>query len=211
MTTAMVTKSNPDSEHRIPAGLLEKKVKIAVGGCGGPGSAIAAGLPHLHQALLAWGHPYGLDVILIDGDRISRTNCVRQPFSESEIGLYKATVLATRINLFWGLGWKGVPEFLDEGWREETDILIGCVDSRKSRRKITSTSAFWNCYYWLDLGNKADPGQFVLGQPQNARNKKNDSRLATVAELFPEITDPKLDRKDKLPACSAVEALDRQE
>ena len=26
-------------------------------------------------------------------------------FSESEIGLYKADVLATRINLFWGLGW----------------------------------------------------------------------------------------------------------
>jgi hypothetical protein len=32
-----------------------------------------------------------------------------------------------------------------------------------------------------------------------------------VAELYPEIIDPKLDRKDKLPACSAVEALDRRE
>jgi PRTRC genetic system ThiF family protein len=168
-------------------------------------------LAYLHQAMLAWGHPHGLDVTLVDGDKISRTNCVRQPFSESEIGLYKATVLATRINLFWGLGWRGVPEFLDEGWREETDVLIGCVDSRKSRRKITSTSAYWNCHYWLDLGNNADSGQFVLGQPENARNKKSDLRLPTVGELFPEIIDPKLDKKDKLPACSAVEALDRQE
>jgi hypothetical protein len=47
--------------------------------------------------MLAWGDPHGLDVTLVDGDRISRTNCVRQPFRESEIGLHKATVLATRI------------------------------------------------------------------------------------------------------------------
>ena len=68
--------------------------------------------------------------------RFRSTNCIRQPFSESEVGLYKATVLATRINLFWGLDWEGVPEFMDEGWRNETDILIGCVDTRKSRRMI---------------------------------------------------------------------------
>jgi PRTRC genetic system ThiF family protein len=84
------------------------------------------------------------------------------------------------------------------------------VDSRKSRRQITSTSAFWNCHYWLDLGNNAECGQFVLGQPENAKNKK-PRRLPTVSELYPEIVNPKLDKKDKLPACSAVEALDRQE
>jgi PRTRC genetic system ThiF family protein len=105
MTTVIGTKTRRETEHRIPAGLLEKKVRITVVGCGGTGSAVAAGLPHLHQAMLASGHPHGLDVTLVDGDRISRTNCVRQPFSESEIGLYKSTVLATRINLFWGLGW----------------------------------------------------------------------------------------------------------
>lgn len=51
----------------------------------------------------------------------------------------------------------------------------------------------------------------MLGQPENSKNLKLQSRLRTVAELYPEIVDPKLDRKDKLPACSAVEALDRQE
>jgi PRTRC genetic system ThiF family protein len=198
-------------EHRVPEVLLQKKVRVTVVGCGGTGSTVASGLPYLHQAMLAWGRPYGLDVTFVDGDRISRTNCVRQPFSESDIGLYEATVLATRINLFWGLSWRGIPEFVDEGWREETDILIGCVDSRKSRSLLTSTSTYWNCHYWLDLGNNADSGQFILGQPQNARNKKSDLRLPTVSELFPEIIDPKMDKKDKLPACSAIEALDRQE
>lgn len=211
MTTVIGTKSKREIEHQIPASLLEKKVRITVVGCGGTGSAIAAGLPHLHQAMLASGHPHGLDVTLIDGDRISRTNCVRQPFSESEIGLYKSTVLATRINLFWGLGWKAMTAFMDESWGQETDILIGCVDTRAARKAMTRTQTFWNCFYWLDLGNNADSGQFVLGQPENSRNKSVQLRLPTAAELFPELVDPKLDRKDFLPSCSALEALERQE
>jgi PRTRC genetic system ThiF family protein len=211
MTTPIETKSSRVLEHRIPNGLLQKKVRITVVGCGGTGSAVAAGLPYLHQAMVALGHPYGLDVTLIDGDRISRTNCVRQPFSESEIGLNKATVLATRINLFWGLGWKGMPCFVDERWSQKTDIVIGCVDSRAARHAITRTQTYWNCHYWLDVGNNADSGQFVLGQPENGKNQSVEQRLPTASELFPELVDSKLDREDKLPSCSAVEALERQE
>jgi PRTRC genetic system ThiF family protein len=113
--------------------------------------------------------------------------------------------------VFWGLGWKGSPCFLDEGWREETDIVIGCVDSRKARRAITNTRSYWESYYWLDIGNNADTGQFVLGQPENGKNEKAGIRLPTVAELFAEIINAKLDKKDKLPSCSAVAALERQE
>jgi sulfur-carrier protein adenylyltransferase/sulfurtransferase len=209
--TQLTETSTNGVEHRIPGELLAKRVRITLVGCGGTGSTVAAGLPYLHQAMLAWGHPYGIDVTLVDGDRITPANCVRQPFSESEIGLHKATVLVTRINLFWGLGWRGVPQFLDESWREETDLLIGCVDTRQARKMIIRSQAFWNSYYWLDIGNNANTGQFALGQPENARNKNVERRLPTVAELFPEIVNPKLDKKDRLPSCSAVEALERQE
>ena len=211
MTTAIATTIATKTEHHIPDALLQKKVQVTVVGCGGTGSAMASGLPYLHQAMVALGHPHGLDVTLVDGDRISRTNCVRQPFSESEIGLHKATVLATRINLFWGLGWKGVPHFVNESWRQETDILIGCVDSRAARNAMTRTQTYGNCHYWLDLGNNADSGQFVLGQPENQRNKARDLRLPTAPELFPELINAKLDKKDGLPPCSALEALERQE
>jgi len=197
--------------HTLPSLLLTKTVRITVVGCGATGSAIAAGLPYLHQALVAWGHPYGLDVIFVDGDRVSRVNCVRQPFSESEVGLYKASVLAGRINLFWGLGWRGAPAFLDERWKDETDLVIGCVDSRKSRALIARSAACSSCHYWLDIGNNADSGQFVLGQPENRYSKTSELRLPTVAELFPEIIDARLDKKDRLPPCSAIEALERQE
>lgn len=197
--------------HTVPGSLLEKQVQVTVVGCGGTGTAFVSGLPLLHQAMLALGHPHGLNVSLVDGDKISATNCVRQPFCENEIGLFKSTVLATRINLFYGLGWRAYPRFIDEGWRDEADILVSCVDTRKARKMLMRTAAYHACHYWLDIGNNAATGQFVLGQPENRRNSKCPSRLPTVAELFPEIVDPELDRKDSLPSCSAVEALTRQE
>jgi PRTRC genetic system ThiF family protein len=198
--------------HHIHPELLKHRVRVLVVGCGGNGSAIAAGLPYLHQALLAYGHPEGLHVTLIDPDIISATNCVRQPFSQSEIGLYKSVVLANRLNLFWGLHWVGIPERLDPKRRlDGVDIVIGCVDSRKARAAIAKCAEDWSeVDYWLDLGNNADSGQFVLGEPLNRRNRRHRLRLRTVSELFPEVIQPDLDGDD-LPSCSAAEALDRQE
>jgi len=67
--------------HSIHPELLRRRVRVLVVGCGGTGSAVAAGLPYLHQAMIANGHPAGLQVTLLDGDVISPTNCVRQPFA----------------------------------------------------------------------------------------------------------------------------------
>jgi PRTRC genetic system ThiF family protein len=184
--------------------------RIVVIGCGGTGSAIVGGLPLLHQALLTTGHP-GLQVIVADGDKVARTNCVRQPFSESEVGLYKSVVLVNRLNLFWGLKWQASTEYVTDKTQGSADIIISCVDTRAARLQITKSPLFRECVYWLDLGNNADSGQFVLGQPKNDRNRRTPGRLPTVADLFPEIVTPLLDRKDDLPACSAVESLDRQE
>jgi PRTRC genetic system ThiF family protein len=82
--------------QRIHLELLERQVRVLVVGCGGTGSAVVAGLPYLHQWLVARGHPGGLHVTVVDGDTISPTNCVRQPFAKSEVGLYKAIVLVNR-------------------------------------------------------------------------------------------------------------------
>jgi len=89
--------------------------------------------------------------------------------------------------------------------------VIGCVDTRKARAAIAKCAEDWSeVDYWLDLGNNADSGQFVLGEPLNRRNRRNKLRLRTVSELFPEVIQADLDR-DGLPRCSAAEALDRQE
>jgi PRTRC genetic system ThiF family protein len=198
--------------HTIPEYLLRQRtIRVVVIGGGGNGSNIAMGLPYIHQALLLAGHPGGLEVTLIDGDLVSPSNCVRQPFCQAEIGLSKATVLVSRINLFWGLPWKAIPEDVANSHRVgEADLVISCVDTRSARAEIQNlVGGGAGVTYWLDLGNGAEGGQFVLGQPWNRRNPRRASRLRTASELFPEIVDTAL--PEDAPSCSAAEALDRQE
>jgi PRTRC genetic system ThiF family protein len=205
-------------EHTLPNDLLgQKLVRVLVVGAGGTGSSIVMGLPYLDQAMRVWGRSSGLEVVMMDGDTVSETNCVRQPFSVSDIGQNKATVLINRINLFWRTRWRAEPTHFDERTLDRTndrpvDLLIGCVDTRAARSIIARalTKATSRAVYWLDLGNNAASGQFVLGQPLNARNRRKATRLRTVSELYPEIIDAKAG-EDPLPSCSAVEALDRQE
>lgn len=205
-------------EHILPRDLLEHRaVRVLVVGAGGTGSAIAMGLPYLDQAMRAWGRGFRLDVALMDADAVSATNCVRQPFSASDIGQNKATVLINRINLFWGTNWQAVPNRFHARSFERSqysgpDLVIGCVDTRAARKAIEDSfsHALSRTCYWLDLGNNAASGQYVLGQPLNDRNRRKAERLRTVSELYPEIVDAEAG-EDPLPSCSAVEALDRQE
>ena len=198
--------------HHIHPELLKHRVRVLVVGCGGNGSADCGWVAVSASGILAYGHPEGIHVTLLDPDVISPTNCVRQPFSQSEIGLYKSVVLANRLNLFWGLDWEGVPERLDPKRRlDGVDIVIGCVDTRKARAAIAKCAKNWSeVDYWLDLGNNADSGQFILGEPLNRRNRRHRLRLRTVSELFAEVIQQDVDG-DGLPSCSAVEALERQE
>src|SRR5437667_8882670 len=156
--------------HRLHEELLRRAVEVLVVGCGGNGSAIVAGLPYLHSAMLAQGHPYGLHVTVMDGDMVSPFNCVRQPFSRAEVGLNKAIVLVNRINLFWGLNWQAIPQALTaqtlapsySGYGEphlRPDIVVGCVDTRAARALIAqSTASYSGVGYWLDVGNSQSSG-----------------------------------------------------
>jgi len=205
-------------EHTLPKSLCRsgQPLRVLVVGAGGNGSAMLLGLPYLHQAMRVWGHAGGLDVMLVDGDLVSKTNCVRQPFAAADVGLNKATVLINRVNLFWGLGWQAHPEhFCKDSLRTNSSgphLIIGCVDTRAARQAILSaiTRANDSTVYWLDLGNNASSGQYVLGQPLNAANRRFAARLRTVSELYPEIADAEAG-EDPLPSCSAAEALERQE
>jgi PRTRC genetic system ThiF family protein len=205
-------------EHILPNDLVRNRsIRVLVIGAGGTGSAIVLGLPYFDQAMRAWGHRYGLEVTLMDGDLVSVTNCVRQPFSVSDIGQNKAIVLVNRINLFWGTRWFAIPNhFHARSFNRHQDrcpdLVIGCVDTRAARKAIAESfrSGLGRVHYWLDLGNNAASGQYVLGQPSNGRNRRKAERLRTVSELYPEVIDVN-GGEDPLPSCSAVEALDRQE
>jgi hypothetical protein len=101
------------------------------------------------------------------------------------------------------------------GYDSTIDFVISCVDTRAARREMheafQSRSGPWrHIRYWLDIGNNASNGQFVLGQPLNDINHQSRTRLRTVTELFPSIMDTS-QGEGPLPSCSAAEALERQE
>lgn len=198
-----------------------RSLRIVLIGTGGNGSAVLFGLPYLHQALIAWGAA-GLEVAVLDADTVSPTNCVRQPFGLADVGQNKAAVLINRVNLFHGLGWTVHPAFFTkdinpagEGYEKSVDIVISCVDTRSARQEMheafNDVSGPWRSVrYWLDLGNNASNGQFVLGQPLNNVNRRSKERLRTVTERFLSIMDTS-QGESPLPSCSAAEALERQE
>jgi hypothetical protein len=84
------------------------------------------------------------------------------------------------------------------------------MDSNPALPCLLAAFSSGDADYWLDLGNNADSGQFVLGEPLNRRNRRDRLRLRTVSELFPEAIQQELD-EDGQPSCSAAEALERQE
>jgi len=210
--------------HHMPdTGSSRRGFRVLVIGAGGNGSAVLFGLPYLHHALIAWGFTNGLQVTVMDADTVSPTNCVRQPFGAADIGQNKATILINRINLFHQLSWHSDETFFSQGTQNNTgssydntvDFVISCVDTRAARREMheafNNVMGPWRSVrYWLDIGNNASNGQFVLGQPLNCVNRRSKTRLRTVTELFPSIMDTSLG-EGPLPSCSAAEALERQE
>jgi len=167
-------------EHSLPPDLLGRRpIRVLVVGAGGTGSAILMGLPYLDQAMRVWGHSCGLQVSIMDADTVSETNCVRQPFSASDIGQNKATVLVNRINMFWGTKWSAEPSFFNErtlrlSYDEVPDLLIGCVDTRAARKVIDQavTRPKYTTTYWLDIGNNAASGQYILGAAKLAESAR---------------------------------------
>jgi PRTRC genetic system ThiF family protein len=198
--------------------------RVLLIGCGGNGSAVLFGLPYLHHALQAWGFSDGLQVTVMDADTVSPTNCVRQPFGSADIGQNKATILINRVNLFHGLSWRSDETFFSKDAKNNVasssfdstiDFVISCVDTREARKAMheafnNKMGPWRRVGYWLDIGNNASNGQFVLGQPLNDMNRQSKERLRTVTELFPSIMDTSLG-EGSLPSCSAAEALERQE
>ncbi len=202
--------------HRLHPACASRhgKLIVSVIGCGGNGSQMLTGLARLDHALRALGQD-GLHVTAVDPDTVSPANVGRQLFSPADVGRPKSDVLITRINAFFGINWTSERrEFRSTDGRAH--LLISCIDTRKGRALIneciTTPRGFSGCYspaYWLDLGNRAEDGQVILGQPATAKRwRANKERLPTVAELLPEIIKP--GREDNTPSCSLAEALEKQ-
>lgn len=194
-------------------------LSVAVIGAGGTGSQVLTSLGRMNYALKQLGHP-GMQVEVYDEDIVTQANCGRQLFAPQEIGMNKATVLVTKLNMYFGTSWVSTPEMYDEK-SEKHNITISCVDTVKSRLAIEKnlSHASDNRYedmkkpmYWLDFGNTINSGQVVLGSlydiPQPKGKRSCIGKLPTVTELF-DLS--KVDEKKSGPSCSLAEALRKQD
>lgn len=199
-------------EHFINQELLKRPIKVALVGAGGTGSQVVTALAQMHYALLKLGHPGGLDLVVIDDDRVSESNIGRQWFFPCDVSKYKSDVLVNRANQTMGTGWKSDPSKVMASSNLCADLVIGAVDTRSARFAImramergTSGSS-----YYLDFGNRKMDGQAILGQVVRTGRKTNGDTLPHAGELFPEIMDPTVVDPDEGPSCSLAEALDKQ-
>lgn len=203
-----------DGVHYLDGRLLNEAIKVVVIGAGGSGSHMVADLAVLHQSMIDLGHPGGIDCTVIDFDHISQANVGRSRFYEADVGANKAQTIVNRVNACYGLNFKAISEKLEAGSRgfalSNADLVIGCVDTRESRRSILSilrsVRRYGRSVYWLDLGNGDVDGQVVLGEVGDIKG----GRLPCVTDLFPEMLDNSLDPADAGPSCSRAEALTRQ-
>ena len=199
--------------------LLTEAVQVVVIGAGGSGSHMVADLAVLDQSMVDLGHPEGLQVTVVDHDNVSAANIGRSRFFRPDVGANKAQTIVQRVNACFGIEFRAISgEVTAESGAsrlfDDADIVIGCVDTRQSRRAILSaiSTASSKRYgkrgstYWLDMGNGSDDGQVVLGEV----GEPQGLRLPCVTDLFPEMLDQARDPKDDGPSCSRAEALTRQ-
>lgn len=157
-------------------------VTVLVAGAGGTGSQVITNLARMSVALQALGHP-GLHLTAFDPDTVTEANIGRQLFSETELGLNKATALVTRVNRFFGYAWEArecrYPIITKEGDKSVplANIIITCTDNTRSRLDLWRFLKKYREYknndekapiYWMDFGNAQTTGQVLVG---NIRSK----------------------------------------
>ncbi len=209
-------------------------ISISLIGAGGTGSQVLQGLARIHVALRAIGRP-GLHVTVFDGDVVTEANVGRQLFSRVDEGQYKANVLVSRVNRFYGLAWTSWPVNFDmKVYKDDfinacSNLVISCVDSAAARIEIHSVyqrlkkdhagetaEPYHKPLYWMDFGNNQTSGQCILGtfdrilQPLSKHETKD--YLFNVVDYFSAETLLEQDTHAKQgPSCSLAEALIHQD
>ena len=178
----------------------ERPVKIVMIGAGGTGGHIA---PHLYRLLYALERP--VQFIVCDGDIVEEKNLVRQNFTEADLGLNKARVVAERYSNVFGLETSYVPDFIESTekleelirpsiWRvgecgsetiSELVILIGAVDNNRSRQLCHEAFLKAKELVYIDSGNGEYTGQVVCGVRCNG-----ETYYRPVGELYPDLAQP---------------------
>lgn len=204
-------------KHYISKDLVSPRtqVEVILAGCGGTGSQILTGMARMNYALKALGHP-GIHMHVFDPDTVSHSNVGRQLFSPADVGQNKATLLTSRLNLFFGTQWESYEQPLSNPIGRNSNpfvpLIITAIDSAQGRIEINRALKNWRVY-WLDSGNTVDTGQIILGTKDTFdqhRKKNTINYLPTVTQLYPELKKEGT-KAYQGPSCSMSDALQKQD
>ena len=203
-------------------------VTVLVAGAGGTGSQVITNLARMSVALQALGHP-GLHLTAFDPDTVTEANIGRQLFSETELGLNKATALVTRINRFFGYAWEArecrYPIITKEGDKSVplANIIITCTDNTRSRLDLWRFLKKYREYknndekapiYWMDFGNAQTTGQVLVGNIRSKISQPASSEYLPMPRMnviTEEVSYSTIREEDSGPSCSLTEALRKQD
>lgn len=203
-------------------------ITIALIGCGGTGSLVAARLARLDYVLRQLGHP-GLHVTAFDGDKVEDNNVGRQNFGINDIGQFKASTIIEKINIAFGLSWDAVNEYvvlLQKGNFPRCNITITCVDNVEFRTEIArvqnygkspiSNADYRSMFYWIDCGNGKDFGQVILSTLNKIKQPEFSkfecvSRLPNVVDIYGDLSRFDTVEDQGIDGCSMAESLEKQD
>lgn len=207
--------------HTVPSYFVQPDhpITIFLVGCGGTGSLLLVRLAKIHKALVGLGY-LGLQVTVFDPDKVSASNIGRQNFFDADVGKDKARVLVERVNRAFGTAWEAVCNYFPNG-STQTNIIISCVDSVASRRKIYEVIKEKGCLkaeymtdlcYWMDIGNSKSSGQVILGTLTYLDQPKDlDTAIGKLPHVFDLYPNMEKHEKPDQPSCSMAEALLKQD
>ncbi|MBU8901218.1 MAG: PRTRC system ThiF family protein [Victivallales bacterium] len=181
---------------------LSRNIDITLIGVGGTGSLVLSGLASISTALRRSGRTSDVNITAYDGDTVSSANIGRQPFMPAEIGQNKATALIHRLNLSGFNGKAEAQHFNGFSHYSNNMLIIGCVDSRRSRRTIKEHLHDYAGYY-IDCGNDLHTGQVIIG----CQDEKY--KLPMPWDICPDLVSDA--PEDDTPSCSLAEALNSQD
>ena len=160
-----------DCLNAVPVILASHKhLHLYLVGVGGTGGWLAPTLVRLTKILTDQGRSVSLT--LIDYDHVEKVNIQRQNFTQADLGLNKAQVLALRYGMAYGVDVMAIPDrFNPEMVRVDYNslsIIVGSVDNAAARIAIAKTLRknppnTAPRILWLDGGNTRTQGQVLLG------------------------------------------------
>jgi molybdopterin/thiamine biosynthesis adenylyltransferase len=139
-------------------------------------------------------------VRLIDGDVVEEKNLKRQQFKPSDLGIYKAQLVAEQCPKIDGVFVEWFPNYIDKDnvgrFIEDRSVVILMVDNDKTRNIIQTHCLTLNNIMLINGGNEVYDGDVTV-----FRKHKGEVLMPPIWEGQPHIQDP----KDKHPNDSCEE------